>query len=515
MGSRPHARPQHHADVGASANDEEFRMKLMRAAAAALVAAIPLTLLTTSVRGSSHAEAPAITLDPSVDNTDVWSWKNEADKIVVLAAVNPLRVPQAGPNYDLLSPDALYEIHIDTTGDGVEDLTYQFQFKTIFKEGNTFLRVSSPPAYPALKSADDPAQNYRQTYSVTRVNGPRRSGTFTAVGQDFPMAPPNTGPKFTPNYESIAASTTLSTSAVRTTTDGCRVFVGPRQEAFFIDLGAVFDRLTIRDFDARGNVGNKGGGVNALSGFNVDVIALEIPIANLGVANPSAAGTAVGVWSSVSRRKVTILRADGQDKITEGRWVQVSRLGNPLMNELFIPAELKDSYNASEPRDDVDSSGKANPNGKFTKFFLDPEPARLLNAIYKIEVPPAPRVDLAVLLPDTLKVRLDIAPLKPTDPAFFGNPVGPLLGRTLADDVVDIYLRAAAGILTEKFNRAPNNQLGDGVDFATSAVRPLSSFPYMGTAYSGVDGFPPGRTEPDSGYPAGRNNTFLRATPPR
>ena len=470
--------------------------------------------------GSSHAEAPAIAQDPQVDNTDVWAWKDSATTITVLTGWNPLRSPFGGPNYDIWSDTALYEIHIDTNGDGVEDITYQFQFKSIYKNGGSFLRITSAAAgYASPTSADDPNQNFRQTYTVTRVNGRRRTGQATVVGSGFPVAPPNVGPKFTPNYENIAASSTATTSAIRTTADGCKVFVGPRQEAFFIDLGAAFDKLTIRDLDTRGNVGNMGGGVNSLAGFNIDVIAIQIPIANLKV-NPATAGAQVGVWSSSSRRQVTVLKAGGAGKIDEGRWVQVSRLGNPLMNELFIPLELKDQWNASEPTADLD------PNGPFQKYFLDPEPAKLLKALYGLNPPPAPRTDLAVLLPDTLKVRLDIAPLKPTDAAFLGNAAGPLLGRTIADDVVDIYLQAAAGALVQTVP-----PLGDGVDFASSGVRIFQDqssgtplFPFMGTPYSGMDGFDGDNNSPTAtaayvgspaGFTTGRTTTFMQPTPRR
>jgi len=490
--------------------------------ALALLPVAALALVGSEVRGSSHAEAPAIAQDPQVDNTDVWAWKDSPTTITIMTGWNPLRSPFAGPNYDIWSDTALYEISINTGDDVTEAITYQFQFKNIVKQnGNSFLRITSAAGgYASPTSADDPVQNFRQTYSVTRVTGPRRTGPATVVGQDFPVAPPNVGPKFTPNYENIAAESTAATSAIRMTTDGCKVFVGPRQEAFFIDLGAAFDKLTIRDLDTRGNVGNKGGGVNSLAGYNIDVIAIQIPIASLGV-NPATAGAHVGVWSSSSRRQVTVLKAGGQGKVTEGRWVQVSRLGNPLMNELFIPLQLKDQWNASQPSDDVD------PNGPFLQYFLDPEPAKLLKALYNLPVPPAPRKDLAVLLPDTLKVRLDINPLQADSAAFLGNPLGPLLGRTLADDVVDIYLQAAAGALVQSVP-----PLGDGVDWATSGVRIFQDqatgtqlFPYMGTPYSGLDGFDGDNTAsptatqpyvgPPAGFEAGRTTTFMTVTPRR
>jgi hypothetical protein len=506
-------------------------MKIMRRAALVI---LPLAAVAVGnvgkVKGSSHAEAPAIAQDPQVDNTDVWAWKDTPTTITVLTGWNPLRSPQAGPNYDIWSDSALYEICIDNTNTGVEAVTYQFQFKSIFKNGNSFLRIASGAAgYASPTSAADPNQNFRQTYSVTKVTGPRRTGPQTALGSGFPVAPPNVGQKFTPNYENIAASSTATTSAVSTLPDGCKVFVGPRQEAFFIDLGATFDKVTIRDLDARGNVGNKGGGVNSLAGYNIDVIAIQIPIANLGVANPSAPGAKVGVWSCSSRQKVTVIKEGGQGKVSSGRWVQVSRLGNPLMNELFIPMELKDQWNASEPTVDLD------PNGPFQKYFLNPEPALLLHALYGLPVPPNPRTDLAVLLPDTLKVRLDIAPLKPTDAAFLGNPAGALLGRTLADDVVDIYLEAAQGALsTAPGFPAAVLPLGDGVDFASSGVRTFNLqgtntaiWPYMGTPYAGIDGFDGdnggatattpyiggGPLAVGSGFTTGQAPTFMVPTP--
>lgn len=473
------------------------------------------------VQGSSHAEAPSISQDPTVDNTDVWAWKDSATTITVLTGWAGFGIPHGGPNYHLWSETALYEIHIDTNNDGVEDFTYQFNFKNLYrKDKSSFLRITSGGAgYASPTSADDPNQNLRQTYNVTRVNGKRRTGTSTAVGSDFPVAPPNVGKKFTPDYENIAASSTSTKGAVRTTSDGCKVFAGPRQEAFFIDLGSAFDKLSIRDLDDRGNVGNKGGGVNSLSGYNVAVIAIQIPIASLGV-NPATANTSVGVWSSASRKQVSVLKAGGQGETTSGRWVQVSRLGNPLMNELFIPIELKDQWNASDPTAELD------PNGPFQKFFLDPEPAKLLKALYALTPPAAPRTDLAVLLPDTLKVRVDIPALKPTDAAFLGNPLGALLGRTLADDVVDIYLQAAAGALVQTVP-----PLGDGVDFAFSGVRTFNDpaqsnaavFPYMGTPYSGLDGFDGNNgasltatenyVSGATGFQNGRTNTFMKVTP--
>lgn len=436
-----------------------------------LAGSAAIGLVPPDARGSSHTDAPAIVQDPQANNTDVWAWKDTASTIVIVATFNPLSVPSAGPIYHGFSDTALYEIHIDTNGDAVEDVTYQFRFKHVRKSSpGSFLQVTSAAGgYASPAKPDDPAIAFRQTCTVTRLTGPRRNPTASAVqAQDAFVALPNVGPKLTPNYETTVGATAVT----KATAEGGKVFAGPRQDAFFIDLGAAVDKLSIRDLDSRGNVGNKGGGVNTLAGFNCDAIAVQVPISTLG-----ASGSSVGVWSSVSRRKVTVLRGDGQGTIDAGRWVQVSRLGNPLVNELFIPFDRKDEWNAREPKDDVKN---------WKTFFENPEPATLLKVLYKINVPPAPRTDLPGLFaPDTLKVRIDISPLAPTDAAFV-SPNGLLLGRTPFDDVVDIYLQAAAGILVPGFNVSPNKDVGDGSDFASSGVRTSTSFPYLGTPYDGL-----------------------------
>jgi hypothetical protein len=310
----------------------------------------------------------------------------------------------------------------------------------------------------------------RQSYSMTRV----------------------IGPKSTPNYDALAAA------AVTTFKDGTAVFAGQRADPFFVDLGAVFDLLTIRP----GAPGNKGGGNNDLAGMNVQTIALQVPIAALtssGKAPTDSKDPAavIGAWTTSSRRATRVLKGDGTQS-GSGDWVQVSRLGHPLVNEVVVPLGAKDLWNSSKPADDK----------QFLGGVTDPEAAKLLNLLYGLNVPPAPRNDLVTIFltgidglnkpanvtpSEELRLNMAIPPAKcDTEggrPHFFGNRLGVLggdlagypNGRRLSDDVIDIALQAVAGRtpFTPQFNVFPNNALGDGVDQPDVAY--WSAFPYAGT----------------------------------
>ena len=583
-------------------------MKLSRLSALALLPLGALALSTVTVgekaHASSHAEAPAIADDPTMDNTDVWAWQDSANTISIVTAWNGVSYAAGGPNYRrwTAKDQGVYEIHIDTNGDGQEDLTYQFQFTNHDKGDESFLRVTSPSSgYNRLQGPADKAQNFNQTYSVSKISGPRRNPTGVAfIASSLPVAPPNTGPQLTwGRLTSVGGKSTpqtligansgaapgnvtapaagadyeskIASLAVQTLGSGEKIFVGPRADAFFVDLGPTFDRLKIRTFGDAANypvpagastpadVGQFGGGFNTLAGKNVEVIAIQIPISSLGgsFALPLG-GKYVGVWASSSRRKIRVLPSSGEtqtnnvgggavgspairqpQEVDAGKLVQVSRLGNPLVNELFIPYDLKDTWNGDEPRFDF---------AHWLPFFTAPEVPIIENAVYSVPIPPqpargpypavgggAPRLDLAFLFaPDTLKVRVDLASvsalnggngLKPSDLAFALNPTVPhgtlftsyLLGRTPADDVVDIYLKAAAGflladrVIVGALNNAfpatpvatfsqghsfPNVSLGDGVDFfapgsnvpgSGCGIQILSSFPYLGTPYDGQE----------------------------
>ena len=431
------------------------------------------------LRASSHREAPAITLDPVADNTDLYAFRStelgSEDSVTLIANFIPLEDPSGGPNFHKFDPEVLYEIMIDNDGDAHEDITYQFQFETQIMNDNTFLTANGP-----ISSLADATYNVRQVYSVTRVTGDRRSGVEEILSTDLTVPPTNIGPATTPSYG------TLAQEAVYDLPDGSRVFAGPRDEGFYVDLGAIFDLLQIRKLP-----GDMGGGVDGTAGKNVHSIALEVPISLLTAdgsvpASPDDPNAVIGVWSTASRPQLSIFTIFG--KRPEFR--QVSRLGSPLVNEVVIPLGDKDKFNRSSPSGDA----------KFLDYVLDPELAGLLNALFGVAVPEAPRDDLVQVFltgipgltqpPDVVgseMLRLNMGVEPSESPNRLGVLAGDLAGfpngRRVGDDVVDIALRAVAGVLVDGFDISPNNQLGDGVD--QNDVPYLPDFPYLAAPNSG------------------------------
>jgi hypothetical protein len=432
-----------------------------------------------SLKASSHREAPLISQDPLADNTDVYAFVSPAspDKVTLIANYIPFEAPYGGPNFFKFDDTVLYEIMIDNDGDAVEDVTYQFQFKTQVLNPNTFLYNTG-----TITSLDSPVFNVRQTYTVTRVEGRRRHGHSTVLATNVPTPPVNVGVRSTPNYEALAAA------AVKPLAFGGQVFAGQRDDPFFVDLN-VFDLLAVPPVDTDNS--------DSLAGFNVHTIAIEVPISALtkNKTRPSSSGdpaAVIGVWATASRLSVTV-RGDGKDnEKNDGHYVQISRLGNPLVNEVVIPRGTKDTFNSLEPTQDAAA----------LPFVLDPEVPKLLSALFGIVSPPAPRADLVTIFlkgipglnqPPNVKasemLRLNVA----IPPAGVPNPLGVLggdvagfpNGRRLGDDVVDIALRVMAGAspLTPAFNTGINAQLGDGV--AGNDVPFLLVFPYVGTPHAG------------------------------
>ena len=439
----------------------------------------------TTPRASSHREAPLISQDPLADNTDTFAFVSPAspDKVVLIANYIPLQAPYGGPNFFKFDDNVLYEIHVDNNGDAVEDLTYQFRFRTVMMNPNTFLYNTGP-----ITSLDDPDFNVRQYYSVTEVSGPRRTGAANVLATDLPSPPVNVGTRSTPNYAALSGVQTMQS-------DGTSVFAGQRDDPFFVDLGAAFDLLGIRVLP-----GDGGGGRDGLKGFNVHSIALEIPIARLSRSGstPSSASdpsAVIGVWATASRLSMTTRTAGSET--SSGNWVQVSRLGQPLVNEVVIPRALKDAFNGLEPTGDAAA----------LPVVLDPEVPKLLEALFGIVSPPAPRNDLVTIFltgipglnqppgvraSEMLRLNMAIPPTRRPESlgVLEGDLAGFPNGRRLEDDVTDIALKAMAGAtpLTPPFNAGVNRRLGDGVD--RNDVRFLDSFPYLATPHPGNDGKP-------------------------
>ena len=320
-------------------------------------------------------------VDPTADNTDVYAFVSYEEGrqgfVTLIANFIPLEDPAAGPNFHRFDPKVLYEIMIDNDGNGREDVTYQFRFDTQVLESGTFLNATGP-----ITGLDDATYNVRQSYSVTRVEGARRSSLVPreVLGEELAVPPPNIGMSTVPDYDALADA------AIHDLGDGSRVFAGPRDEGFYVDLGAIFDLLQLRS-----------PGVDGTAGKNVHTIAIEVPISLLTrdgstPTDPDDRAAVIGVWSSASRSIVSVLPRSGGAPIPVPVFgfpvaQQVSRLGMPLVNEVVIPLSHKDRFNASHPRQDA----------QFLDFVLDPEVPKLLNLLFGLEVPPAPRDDLVAV----------------------------------------------------------------------------------------------------------------------
>jgi hypothetical protein len=423
------------------------------------------------------------------DNTDLYAFvsPDRPDTVTILANYIPLEQPAGGPNFPAFDDTVLYEIHVENSGDAVEDLTYQFRFHTATRNPDTFLYNTGP-----IASLGDPNWNRPQTYSVTLVkHGPGQSDRATVLGTDLLTPPDNIGPRSTPAYDALASA------AVNTLPGGIKVFAGQRDDPFFVDLGSIFDLAGLRPFNSAHLLPlPAAAGHDGVARFNTHTIAMQIPTAQLVA--PSRA--TIGVYASASRQKIRVLQSDGTDD-HHGQWVQVSRLGEPLINEVIIPLGQKDAWNRSDPTGDT----------QFASFYAAPEVATLENLLYPVLQPidKVNRTDLTAILltgvpnlnftgstpADLLRLNTAIAP---TAAAGAGNRLGVLAGdfagfpngRRLEDDVVDIELRAIAQgygpILNNALglpDKSPNNLVGDGVDANDKPFMP--QFPYVAAPHQG------------------------------
>src|SRR3954462_10143638 len=292
-------------------------MRRVHGVAGALTAALTAVVVAAAVGvGSSHREAPLTSLDPTGDDTDVYAFtaKDAPGALTVLANWIPFEDPAGGPNFYRFDDRAHYYVNVDNTGDGNWDVRYLFTFRTNIANKGTFLY-----ALPGVSSITDPKLNVKQFYDVTRLK--YRKGKVVSskvVGRNLPVAPNNVGPKTIPDYNGVA------NQAVRSLGGGGKVFAGQREDPFFVDLGATFDGINLRNA-----TGNAGGGKDDLAGYGVPSIALQVPESGVtrdakAVSGPTAANAVIGVWSSPERRR---LQVTDQPKGGGGDWVQVSRLG--------------------------------------------------------------------------------------------------------------------------------------------------------------------------------------------
>ena len=472
---------------------------------ASIIGAIALCGAALSSNGAlaaSHREAPLIANDPAADNTDFYmfrSWTNPNNVVFILNTL-PAQEPGAGPNYFNFGDDVLYRINIDTNADGDEDLSYEIRFSTEvrgpLKNLQLPLSYVALPPITALDGGGSEGLILRQRYTVTQVRGHVRVdlGTHTMFA-----VPSNVGPLTMPDYEALAAQ------GIYTLANGGKVFAGQRDETFYIDLGAAFDTLNLRRTppvltasedanDAANPFGN-----DQLSGYNVSTIAIEVPISSV----TAHASGVIGAYASMSRQKVRVLKEAQDDKAntSAGPWVQVSRMANPLVNELIIGTDRKDRWNATDP------SAEA----QFLGFYLNSRLATAINLRFGTNIPTTNRTDLVNALlkypsqpqsgtcgrndcSELLRLNLAVAPTAPAQQKrltiLAGDAAGWPNGRRPNDDVTDIALRVVAGKLigTPEGNLA----LGDGVNFNIGAEGSnltgngiYTVFPYLPTPHDG------------------------------
>lgn len=480
-----------------------------------------LALASGTALASSHREAPAIAGMPKVDGTDLYMFRSyeagRQDFVTILANYMPFQDPQGGPNFYMFDPNALYEIHIDNTGDGVEDLTFQFRFQNTSKATALSVggkQVKIPLINSGTVSGVNPATlNVRETYTINLVQGGRRSRPGTALtnasggGTTFDKPVDNIGDKTfggTSGYAAYAAQHIYTVNIPGCTTPG-RVFVGQRKESFYIAVGKIFDLINLNPLGPE-----VGGNNNDLEGKNISTIALELPIACV----TAGGDPVIGAWTTASVRQARLL--DGSPKTgignvskEGGAWAQVSRLGMPLVNEVVIGLEDKDKFNASQPRDDV---------ANFADYVTNPALPALIQTLYPSAVAPTnfPRTDLLtvflkgiagvnqpknVVPAEMLRLNTSIAPT----PQGSQNPLGLAAGdnagfpngRRPADDVVDLSLRVAMGALCVLTGAGDTLQVGCKPSDAPAGALPFtdgvrktdanygSAFPYLTTPLPG------------------------------
>ncbi len=448
----------------------------------ALGLAFVLTLVVANVlplaaSASSHREAPNISQDPAADGTDLYAFRSPdgSNTVTLVANYVPFQSPTGGPNFYRFGDDVQYQIHVDNVGDAKDHIVFTFQFNTNTVNPNTFLYNVGPITF-----SNGVYQNWNrpQTYTVWMTN----NGTTTKIGENLLTPPVDVGINSTPDYHHLA------TKAIHNLDGGIKVFVGQRADPFFADLGHIFDLLGVVN-----------PGENYLAGLNVSSIVLQVPISTLKGPNDSI----IGLWTTAARKKTTVLNTDGTKSET-GSWVQVSRLGMPLVNEVVIPLGKKDLFNATVLTPSSD--------GQFLSYVTTPELAALFVALgIDPNAPTTNRNDLVavfltglsglnqpagVVASEQLRLNMAIPPTH-SDPnqvnrmgVLGGENDGFPNGRRPGDDVVDIAMQVVDGILCQPGGPFPqcrpndvNPALGDGVNTTDKPFQ--TSFPYLADPFRG------------------------------
>ncbi|MFG2978875.1 DUF4331 domain-containing protein [Streptomyces sp. NPDC048331] len=428
---------------------------------------------------SSHREAPLIAGDPRADNTDVYAFTSpdKTDTVTMVANWIPMEEPNGGPNFYAFGDDLRYNIKVDNDGDGNSDVTYTWRFRNSYRDAaNQFLYNTGQ-----VTSLNDPDLNFRQFYDLVVTT----KGKSRTILENVPAAPSRTGKASMPDY------TTLRNQATLNLPGGGKTYAGQAEDPFFADL-RVFDLLYGGDLSERGQ--------DTLAGYNVNTIAIQVPKSQLALNGNSSRNPVIGIWSTTERQGVTI--SDSREAQHKKDWKQVSRLGNPLVNEVVVPIKYKDAFNTLNPSQDRTVQ-------PVVDKVLDPILPKLIQQVYGIPAPPTPRRDLfeiyltgickacgpiqADLNAHRLNQDANLKKIVPAEelrlntavpPTALPNRLGVLAGdlagfpngRRLADDVIDISLQAVEGA-AQTGQLVPALADGDKVD--TNEVPFGTTFPYV------------------------------------
>lgn len=510
-----------------------FAASSRRQCAALLLATACTALPGTGALAANHREAPLTALDQKADITDWFAFVSYDDpsKVTMILNVDPLLEAANGPNYHPFDPELLYEMKVDNNFDGDEDLKVIFRFQTetrlpgvftgfVGAGGGIDTPANSPAPLPpgtplvpaAISALDGPGSqglSLRQSYTVTiqKKSGSLWQTVFSSGSQKLHAVPGNVGPRTMPDYPALARQGIYQLGG------GIKVFAGTVDDPFYIDLGAAFDTLNFRasafasgvpavlsnDQDA---ADNRNFAPDAVAGYNVNAIAIELPITlltsdgQLHAANEAKA--VIGTYGTTSRPRIKAQpTTPGGKPSLSTNFVQIQRMGNPLINELLIGTGDKDKFSMSEPKND----------SQFAGYLLDPLLARVINAAYAggVAIPPPPRLDLLPLVTyrapicsgctaaqagpvaDLLRLNTGIPPTSAVNRKRLGVLAGDFggfpNGRRVSDDVTDIAARVVVGVLNPAFNVFPNNRIGDGVNGNDQPYQ--ETFPYVAFANSG------------------------------
>ncbi len=410
---------------------------------------------------SSHREAPLISGTPQYDTTDLYAFRSPEKSNAVVLAANwlPFEEPAGGPNFYSFATDARYDINVDNDADAKPDVTFRWTFKDHYVTKDTFLAATGP-----VTSLKDKNLNFYQTYKLERIKYKKKGTKTKVIVKSRRVAPSNVGAASMPDYGRLRNQATIKAGKV------VKSFAGQAEDSFFLDL-RVFDLLYGGDLSEVGD--------DTLAGFNVQSVALQVPRGWVAKNHNTKKNPVIGVWSTTSK------------KSTNGKYQQVSRLGNPLVNEVVIPLKLKDGFNASKPTDDVAA----------LKYVTNPELPKLIESVYGIEAPKTPRNDLVSVfltgveglnkpkgkVTPSEQLRLNMSTPVTAEPnrlgVIGGDNQGFPNGRRLGDDVIDIALQVVEGELV-----GSANDLGDGVD--ANDVAFSDSFPYLALPASGSNADP-------------------------